>query len=217
VSCSEKQHDASLADEGGTPNNDISENNEGSDIPARRDQPTFMGEAAVRQEPNDSDMAAPFLGADGGGNEDVEMQQEPTLAHCVEAEEIIRPARTSAIANIRVQLNGKQQQIKEEVNASTTVADVQRRLASQLKVEPDKVQLMASGKALSGSLSLFEYPRDSEGCIAIDAIAPVKSQTPTVLEKGTSESAGLQAPAGRLPQARTASGKTEMEGGVRLG
>jgi hypothetical protein len=216
VSCSEKQHDASPADEGGTPNNDIRENNEGSDIPARRDQPTFMGEAAVSQKPNDSDMAAPFLGADGGGN-DVEMQQEPTLAHCVEAEEIIRPARTSAIANIRVQLNGKQQQIKEEVNASTTVADIQRRLASQLKVEPGKVQLMASGKALSGSLSLFEYPRDSAGCIAIDAIAPVNSQTPTVLEKGTSESAGLQAPAGGLPQAQAASGKTEMEGGVRPG
>jgi hypothetical protein len=215
----EQQHVASPADSMEqnevTCTNAISDSNENSDIPARKDQPTSMSEASPSQGPKDAGAAAPFL-ADGGGNDDVDMQQEPTLTHCVEVKEATRPARTGAIAGVKVQHSGQQRQIKEQCDASVTAADAKQGLPSQMKVKPDNLQLVVSGKEMSSVASLSEQPFDSEGSVAIDGIASVKQlQSHDVLGKVTSESISLQAPAGELSQTHAASGMNQMPAVVR--
>lgn len=162
-----------------------------------RDLPASVVEASPSEGLMDGGARAPFA---ADGNEGVDMQQEPTLAHCADVEEPSRLARVSVIANIRVQ-GGQLRQFQEEFDASITAADVQHRLAGHLKVKPDNVELMVCGKELLGTISLAGYPRDSEGRIALDAIAtaaslPIATVASLDIATVASKSIDLQAPLG---------------------
>lgn len=183
-SCSEHEHMVSPVDSApqngepdGTSHSPGAETAGGSENPKPQDISASVEESSPSQGAVvDGDEAAPFS-AHADGNEGVLTQQEPTLAHCVEVTEPSVPARSSVIASIRVQQGGGLQQIQEEFDASFTAADIQHKLADKLKVNPGDLQLTVCGKELSGAISLSTCPRDDEGCIAIDALATVASQS----------------------------------------
>lgn len=159
-----------------TPNGAQEENVVEEGKPQDNEDITATGGGADSNGVTDGGADIPFpRGVEGGAGE--ESMREPTLAHCVESEQPSAPARESVIASVKVLDTGEKTEIQADFDASATAVDVQQRLAGQLQVKPDDLQLMVCGKELMGAISLTACPRNSDGSIVIDAItAPAKPQ-----------------------------------------